>query len=173
MHRALTVTLLAVIALVAGAAVPVAAHPRAVALESPGTPASAIAVTAPALSESLTSAAPEPAAPWVAMAAAIVAALVLAWRPRRAVALTLVLVAAVLVFETGVHSAHHLGQGREAASCVVAGVTAQLNADLVDATPSVVPLRLHQTPITARADSAVTERAVAPDAGRAPPVLPV
>src|SRR5438128_962102 len=52
-----------------------------------------------------------PAAPAIPVAVlALFAAVALAgmFRPRRAVALTLVLVVALLAFETGVHSVHHL-----------------------------------------------------------------
>jgi hypothetical protein len=156
------------VTLVVGAAAPAAAHrpPAADPLAAAST-----VVVVPALVEALTSAAPAPAPPWAAIAVVAVAALAVAWRPRRVLALTLALVAGVLAFETGVHSAHHLGQADEAARCAVAGMATQLNADLVDTALDAVPVRVIETRITALATPVVAARLVAPDAGRAPPVL--
>jgi hypothetical protein len=175
MRRLLLPVLL--VALVAGLAVPVAAHPPAT---GPGSstadleaPAVSVVSFGPALTQTLTSGAPDPTTPWVAMVVTGMAALAVAWRPRRAVALTLVLVAAVLAFETGVHSAHHLGQADEAARCVVAGVSSHLSADVVHATADAPPVHGLQARIASCAPVPVAARLLAPDAGRAPPVLSV
>jgi hypothetical protein len=162
MRRVFPFVLLVVAALVAAAAAPVAAHT---------VPAAPALVIVPALTESLTSAAPAPTPPWGVIAVVVVAALVVAWRPRRVIALALVLVASVLAFETGVHSAHHLGQAEDAARCVVAGMTAQLSADLVDTTLDAQPLLVLERRLPALASPVVAARSVAPDAGRAPPAL--
>jgi hypothetical protein len=168
MLRRFSLDVVLVAALVAGAVVPAAAHrpPTGEPL-----PAAAIVVPVPALTETLTSALPAPAPPWAAIAVIAIAALAVAWRPRRVIALTLVLVAGVLAFETGVHSAHHLGQADEAAQCVVAGMATQLNADLVGAAVDAAPADVLETALAALASPAVAARPIAPDAGRAPPIL--
>jgi hypothetical protein len=160
--------LLFLVAALLGAAAPALAHQP---LAADPLPPVSPAVVVPSLVETLTSAAPAPAPPWTAIVVVAVAALAVAWRPRRVVALALVLVAGVVAFETGVHSAHHLGQADEAARCAVAAMATQLNADLVDITLDAVPVGVFATRITALAPPAVAARLVAPDAGRAPPVL--
>ena len=154
--------------LVVGVVVPAAAHPRPD-LDSP--PAAPVVV--PPLVEMLTSAAPASAPPWAVIAVVAVLALGIAWRPRRVVALALVLVAGVLAFETGVHSAHHLGQPDDFARCTVAGMATQLSADLVDISLDAVPVAASASAFVALASPVAAARLVAPDAGRAPPVLSV
>ena len=171
MRRALPLVVFIVAALLVGAAAPALAHRPPAAPPLPE--AAGIVVPVPALTEALTSAVPDPAPPWAAMALIAVAALAAAWRPRRALALALVLVVGVLAFETGVHSAHHLGRADEAARCAVAGLATQVNADLVHTAFDAPPLDALETGITAPASPVVAARAVAPDAGRAPPVLSV
>ena len=170
MRRALPLIVFVVAALLVGAAPALAHRPPA----APPLPeAAGIVVPVPALTEALTSAVPDPAPPWAAMSLVAVGALVAAWRPRRALALALVLIVGLLAFETGVHSAHHLGKADEAARCAVAGLATQVNADLVHTAFDAAPLDVLQTGITAPASPVVAARAVAPDAGRAPPVLSV
>jgi hypothetical protein len=167
MRRRLPLLVLLVATLVVGAVAPAMAHQRP---EADALPAvSPVAV--PPLIETLTSRAPGPAPPWAVIAVAAVVTLAVAWRPRRSLAVALVLVAGILAFETGVHSAHHLGQADEAARCAVAGMATQLNADLVDVTPDAVPITVSGSGIVALASPVVTARLVAPDAGRAPPAL--
>jgi hypothetical protein len=84
-----------------------------------------------------------------------------------------VLVAGVLAFETGLHSAHHLGQADEASRCAVAAMATQLNADLAGTALDTVPVHVVEILAAAPAPPVVPARADAPDAGRAPPVLPV
>jgi hypothetical protein len=109
--------------------------------------------------------------PWALVAGLLAATSLIAWRPRRALTLALVLVVGVLAFETGIHSTHHLDRADDAASCTVAGVSAQLSADLVDATLDVPRAARVEIPVVARPTPVVAARAVAPDAGRAPPAL--
>jgi hypothetical protein len=154
--------LLLAVATVLTAAAPAFAHTP---------PRSAVVFTPPTLNEALTAAAPEPTLPWTAVAVLATAALVAAWRPRRAVAVGLMLMLGLLAFETGVHSTHHLGQPDEFSRCVVAGVSAQLSADLVDVTLDTPPSPVPNTPLVVPAAPAVAARVVAPDAGRAPPVF--
>jgi hypothetical protein len=123
--------------------------------------------------ETFTAAPALPSVPWTALTVLSGLALAAAARPRRALALTLVLVVALLAFETGVHSTHHLDRGDEATHCLVAGLSAQLAADLVDVAfePSLALLPSAAPPALAAPD--VDARPIAPDAGRAPPVFPV
>ena len=167
MRRSLPLLVLLVATLVVGAVVPAAAHQR----PEPDPFPAASAVVAPPLVETLTSAAPAPAPPWAVIAVVAVVALAVASRPRRSLAVALVLVAGILAFETGVHSAHHLGQAEDAARCAVAGMATQLSADLVDIALDAVPITVSESRIVALASPVVTARLVAPDAGRAPPAL--
>jgi hypothetical protein len=76
-------------------------------------------------------ASPMPGAPWPALA--LVATLVLflgVRRPSRAPGLVLALLLSLLAFETGVHSVHHLADGKEA-QCAVASASGKL-ADTLD-----------------------------------------
>jgi len=162
MRRAPFLILLVLATLVVATAAPVAAH----------TPSRApIVFVAPALTEVLTSAAPLPAPPWTAIALVAAVALAAAWRPRRAVAVALVLVVGVLAFETGLHSAHHLGQPDASSRCIVAWMSTQLSAGLTGTTLDLLPAPVAEAPVAALAAPIVTARIVAPDAGRAPPVL--
>jgi hypothetical protein len=159
MPRILPLCALLVTALLAAAS-PVAAH-------APVPPA--VVFTPPTLNETLT-AAPVPALPWAALAVIATVALVGAWHPRRAFALSLVLVVGVLAFEAGLHSTHHLGQADES-RCVVAGVAAQLSADLVATAFDAPPAPVLETAVTVPAPLPVAARIVAPHAGRAPPAF--
>jgi len=123
------------------------------------------------------SAAPTPpTVPWPALLGAA-AALVFAWRrPRRALALGIVMILAVLAFENGVHSVHHLNQVRHlddlrsSSTCPVAAATAHVAGTLVDgaieerlvpASPERVTL---QTPLRLDASCLTAHQ------GRAPPL---
>ena len=158
----LTGLLFLVVATVLTAATPAVAH-------TPLRPV--VVVTLPTLNETLTAAAPAPALPWVAVAVLATVALVGAWRPRRAVAMGLVLMLGLLAFEAGLHSTHHLGQPDEFSRCVVAGVSAQLSADLIDVTFDTPTSPVPDTPLVVPAAPAIAARLVAPDAGRAPPAF--
>jgi hypothetical protein len=121
--------------------------------------------------EVLSAGTPEPSVPWAALLllGAIGAAAVS--RQRRLVAITLVAIVALLAFETGVHSTHHLDKPQDAAQCTVAGMSAQLSADVVNVMVE-APLLAPQAIAPALASPVLAARAIAPDAGRAPPALP-
>lgn len=91
------------------------------------------AVSDEALSRFTLSAAPEaPGLPWPALLGALVV-VALSWRrPRRALALAIVLLLAVFVFEDGLHSVHHLADRSKTARCAIAVATAHLTATAVD-----------------------------------------
>src|SRR5262249_2900456 len=92
----------------------------------------------PASTSGWSSAPAPPAVPWPALLGAA-AALVFAWgRPRRALVLGIVIILAVLGFENGLPSVHHLSQVRHLddlrsnSTCPVAAATAHVAGTLVD-----------------------------------------
>jgi len=121
--------------------------------------------------ETFAAAAPEPSLPWVALLLLGTVGIAAVSRQRRLMAVTLVAIVALLAFETGVHSTHHLGKPDDSAHCAVAWMSAQLSADVVDATVDAAPTLVPQTTAPLLAPPALAERAIAPDAGRAPPAL--
>ena len=107
---------------------------------------------------------------WPVLVIALVAGLAVASRrPRAALALGLVLLVAVLAFESGVHSVHHLGEVGRGSACAVASTSQQLSGMEVDA------VRLERAPgdpgIALSAPAAPAPRALeeSPHEGRAPP----
>jgi len=89
-------------------------------------------------------------------------------RPRRALALALVALLAVLVAETAVHSVHHLAD-RGNARCATAATAGQLTVALDDGAPSVrVPAPLSVALTDAEWSRPLTPHA-GPDPARAPP----
>jgi hypothetical protein len=116
------------------------------------------------------SAAPDvPAFPWPLLVAALIA-VALGWRrPRRAIALAIVLLLAVLCFEDGLHSVHHLTGQAKPVRCAIATATAHLTATAVDsvATTDIV---LPVVPVAIEiAQTDPVARFLCPDQGRAPP----
>jgi hypothetical protein len=162
MRRTPFLVLVAFATLVVAIAAPVSAHTG---------PPAPIAFTAPSLTETLTSAAPGPATPWTAIVLLGAVGLAAAWRPRRAIAVALVLVVGILAFEAGMHSAHHLGQPDDGARCVVAWMSGHLSADVVDTALDALLAPVPEAHVPTLATPVVAARLVAPDAGRAPPVL--
>jgi hypothetical protein len=106
--------------------------------------------------------------PWPAILAAA-AALIVGWRrPRRALALAIVLILALFAFENGVHSVHHLNDLRHlddlrsGLTCHVAAASAHLSGTPVDATTPEYLVVQHQPAVDALSLSA--------HQGRAPPI---
>ena len=157
---AVLVTLLTTVA-------PAWAHTRTP-IESAPAPAARVFIPT---GEALSAAASEPGLPLVALLVLGIVGVAAVSRQRRLVAITLVAVVALLTFETGVHSTHHLGTPDSSAHCAVAWTTAQLSADLVDVTVDAAPVLAPQVATLAFAPFALVARAIAPDAGRAPPTL--
>jgi hypothetical protein len=110
-----------------------------------------------------------PAFPWPLLVGALLA-VALGWRrPRRAIALAVVLLLAVLCFEDGLHSVHHLTGQAKAVRCAIATATAHLTATAVDsvATTDIV---LPVVPVAVEiAQTDPVARFLCPDQGRAPP----
>ena len=149
-------------------AFPAAAHGPLVEMAPPVEPAPA---SEPAALPGWVLSAPpaEPGLPWPALAV-VGAAAALAWvRPRRTIALTLVLLLALFAFEDAVHSVHHGFDQAQAASCAVAAVGAQLSATATDgADPCEIILAIVALATPPSATDPVT-RSASPDRGRAPP----
>src|SRR5438046_518206 len=83
--------------------------------------------------------APEPSLPWVALLLLGIVGIAAVSRHRRLMAVALGIIVALLAFETGVHSTHHLGKADDSAHCAVAWMSAQLSAHVVDATVDAAP----------------------------------
>ena len=113
-----------------------------------------------------------PGLPWPAVLVAAVIVLLAARRPRRALALGLSLIVMVFIFETGVHSVHHLSTRGHADHCVLAAASGHItgvDASLPgDAAPSLQP----SGEIALFVESPAIDHDVRPDQGRAPPILP-
>ena len=154
----LGVLLIALTFVMLGAVAPAFAHSEHAAALSPG------------IAEFALSAAPDtPALPWPLFVAALILT-ALGWRrPRRAITLVMVLLLAVLCFEDGLHSVHHLTGQAKAVRCTIATATAHLTATAVDSVATTdivlpvvpVPIEIAQTDPIARF--------LCPDQGRAPP----
>jgi hypothetical protein len=113
---------------------------------------------------------PEPVAlPWTVLLATGLMATAVWWRPRRAVALSLILLLSVFAFESALHSVHHGLDSQQGDACVIAAAAAHVSAGLVDANfESEVLLRAAgTTPEHQSAGPAI--RFLSPDQGRAPP----
>ena len=132
--------------------------------------------TAPAPMAAWTAAAAAPSVPWPAILAAA-AALIVAWRrPRRALALAIVLILALFAFENGVHSVHHLNDLRHredlrsGLTCHVAAATAHLSGTPVDvATHESLVLPSYES-VVVPAQPDVDARSLSAHQGRAPPL---
>lgn len=170
LSRRAVLVVLAILWLGMSGALPAAAHSPVVESISPVEPAAAGEPSA--LPGWVLSAPPaEPGLPWPALAV-VVAAAALAWvRPRRTIALALVLLLAIFTFEDAVHSVHHGFDQAQASSCTVAAVGAQLSATAVDgADPCEVILAIVALATSPSITDPIT-RSASPDRGRAPPFV--
>jgi len=110
---------------------------------------------------------PASPSPWMLVAGAAIA-LALTLRRRRALVLALVVLLACGVFETGMHSVHHLTEA-DAAKCTIAAVSSH-SGGLVVATVAVERPADAPTPAEpAHVQALASSRISAPDLGRAPP----
>jgi hypothetical protein len=129
-----------------------------------------LALIAPEPPPPVLTAAPEvPGLPWPALLG-VLAVVGMAWRrPRRALALAIVLILAVFAFEGGLHSVHHAGDLHHAATCPVASASAHLSATAVDIGSNLDALLPTAGTALEHAASATVSRPLCPDQGRAPP----
>jgi hypothetical protein len=129
-----------------------------------------LALNAPESPPPFLAATPEmPGVPWPALLG-VLGAIGMAWRrPRRALALAIVLLLAVFAFEGGLHSAHHAGDQHHAATCPVASASIHLSATAVDIGSNHDVVLPTAGDALERAASAPISRSFCPDQGRAPP----
>jgi hypothetical protein len=117
------------------------------------------------------SAAPMPASvPWPLVAAAVALAALGARRPRRALTLTLILLAAVYTFETGVHSVHHLADRDGEQHCAVAAASQHVTGTEVDGVTAAEVISNGQS-LVSLGPTLDCARFTGPERGRAPPAL--
>ena len=126
MARRVGILLLVALGVLAGSSVPVSAHAPADAVVT----ATVIDIPSTAVWQA---AAPPAGLPWIAIVSVVGFAIAGARRPRRALALAIVLVLALFAFENGVHSVHHLSDRAATATCAVASATAHVAGTSVDA----------------------------------------
>lgn len=127
----------------------------------------------PALLDLAWTAAPTPAGvPWYLVVALSGLAALGARRPRRNLALALVLLLAIFAFENGLHSVHHLNDQDRGESCAVASASqhvagTEVEGSLTAAAPAPAePIRVASVRVIRSA------RSLGPHEGRAPPVAP-
>jgi hypothetical protein len=176
MSRRLTIVALLVLAVCAVRCAPASAHPG---LETTVGPSASTPIVAPPIAPSTMAraAAPTPpVVPWAAMLAAA-AALIVAWRrPRRALALAIVLILGLFAFENGVHSVHHLNDLRHlddlrsGAICHVAAATAHVAGTLVDGVTPEHPVLPSRERLVLQHHLSVDALFFAAHQGRAPPI---
>lgn len=161
-HPGVSVSLMLALALLAFAG-PAAAHAPA------PTPAASLESTASTVGSVLNAASTPPAPAWYLPAALALTALTAWYRPRRAVAVTLVLLLCVFAFENALHSVHHGFDVQQQEACTVAAASAHLAAVQVD-DPAMSSVVLHVVGRAAAAPAAsIATRFLGPDQGRAPP----
>jgi hypothetical protein len=169
----LALTLMVVALLGAMLSPPAEAHRGVLAdvLDTPAAPAP-LAVAAEEPTRFVGAAAPAAPLPvWPLVAALVALGLAGASKPRRALALVLVVVVAIFALETGVHSVHHLTDVDRGESCAVASASQHISGTEVDLSLVDVSLPAARQ---AAAIGAFIERSriIGPAQGRAPPALP-
>jgi hypothetical protein len=150
---------------------PVSAHPG---LESSGMASEPIPVSAgPTAPLATLTASPAPAGlPGLVCIGAVLVALV-TWRGRRrAVALSLMLLLAILAYEDGLHSVHHGPAPQAAHSCPILTVSAHAVGTEVETSGLDTPTLLSLGPALPIAVRVPTDPVPRPDQGRAPPASP-
>ena len=157
---------------VLAAAGSVAAHPAATA-PAPAAPV-AVEVVVPQAPGLASAGAPGSTAPLpLALAGALVLGAVVAMtrrRPRRALAVGLVLLLAIFAFENALHSVHHGFDAQQSAECAVAAASAQLAAVSVDSVVETAFILAIAGAAAERNLSSPSIRLRGPDQDRAPPV---
>ena len=166
---------LVLVGLALASVAPAVAHQRPGAL-LPSIASSSVSVLPGATAEDIASfgafvaAAPGPAqlAPAI-FATALLVALLVRRRARRAIVLTLVVILAVLAFENGLHSVHHGLDESRLAGCPLALASSHLSATPVEdvAAAELILAVVAAAPEGAQPD--VDVRALPPQQGRAPP----
>ena len=127
----------------------------------------------PALLDLAWTAAPTPAGvPWYLVVALSGLAAVGARRPRRNLALALVLLLAIFAFENGLHSVHHLNDQDRGESCAVASASPDVAGTEVEGRVTAAAPAPAEPPRVASVRVIRSVRSLGPHEGRAPPVAP-
>jgi hypothetical protein len=138
------------------------APPDAVAAAADPGPASDVTRSAPTLVAASAS-----APPVIALVVLAVLLAAVAVSPRRALVVALVLVLAVLTFEAGVHSVHHLGDAQPA--CTIAAVSAHVSGISVDSPDASARASDPSDPLALPPPAPVRATTLAPHESRGPP----
>jgi hypothetical protein len=96
---------------------------------------------------------------------------VVASRSRRAMVGLLIGLLAVLTFETGLHSVHHLGEQRDATRCIVESVSSNISGAIGEPIVVVGPAETADLAPHLEESVAPPQRELRPDRERAPPFL--
>jgi hypothetical protein len=116
------------------------------------------------------SAAPAPPAiPWPSLFA-VAAVIIVARRPRRALALAIVLILGLFAFENGVHSVHHINDLQSGAACSVAAATVHVAGTPVDGTTAELLILPSQERLVLQQQPNFEALSLAVHQGRAPPL---
>ena len=127
----------------------------------------------PALLDLAWTAAPTPAGvPWYLVVALSGLAALGARRPRRNLALALVLLLAIFAFENGLHSVHHLNDQDRGESCAVASASQHVAGTEVEGSFTAAAPAPAEPPRVASVRVIRSVRSLGPHEGRAPPVAP-
>ena len=127
----------------------------------------------PALLDLAWTAAPTPAGvPWYLVVALSGLAALGARRPRRNLALALVLLLAIFAFENGLHSVHHLNDQDRGESCAVASASQHVAGTEVDGVLAAAAPAPAEPAMVASVRVIRSARSLGPHEGRAPPVSP-
>jgi hypothetical protein len=114
--------------------------------------------------------APAAGVPWTVVILVLALGAISARRPRRALALTVVLLLAFFAFENGVHSVHHLNDRAAKTTCAVASATTHIagTATAAASADAIILSSLERLVPDNRPD--VVVRSLAAHQGRAPPL---
>jgi hypothetical protein len=118
----------------------------------------------------LRAAPPSPGLSWPVLLGAFIIAAIGWQRPRRALALAVVLLLALFAFEDGIHSVHHM-LDRSQAKCAVAVAAAHLSADTAGDGPVTAVILLAPAVATEIGQPDPVALFPSPAQGRAPPIV--
>jgi fumarate reductase subunit D len=149
-------------------AAPVLAHPVTQGVPSSDLPTADVVVAAPA---AVTAPVPEPAVipGWVFAAALILAVTAACRRPRRALAVALVLLLTIFAFENALHSVHHGFDASQYDECTIAAASAHVSAVSVDGVVETAVILAVGASTADVVPSLRPSRFLGRDQGRAPP----
>lgn len=96
----------------------------------------------------------------------------IAWRRRKAAAISLTLILGFFAFETALHSVHHLSDPQKGAHCPVFSASQHITGAPAGTSDLCTPTLATEVAPSAGAERILPARFFRPDQGRAPPSLP-